>query len=114
MTTTEMTEQERERQSAIYAVCEEYDIDEDAFTAWCDNFHITSAYEDEVTNFQDSYCGCYDTFQSYAEEVFDDTMDVPDHLSAYIDYDKFARDLQYDYWTHEDTTNYVVYIFRNY
>lgn len=112
MTTTQQAQQERE--DAIHLVCEEYNMDEDAFLAWCDNFHITSNYEEQVDAYMDSYAGCYDTFLTYAEELFDDTMSVPDHLSAYIDYEKFARDLQYDYWTHEDNAHGVVYIFRNY
>ena len=90
MTTTQQAQQERE--DSILAVCEEHRIDEDAFLAWCDNFHITSDYESQVDDFTDAYAGCYDSFQ---------------------DYEKFARDLQYDYWTHEDATNHVVYIFRN-
>lgn len=108
----DMTPQQQ-RESDILTVCEAHDLDDDAFTAWCDNFHITSDYEEQVDAYTDSYAGCYDTFLSYAEEMFDDTMEVPDHLSAYIDYEKFARDLQYDYWTHEDSAHGVVYIFRN-
>lgn len=107
-------ELEQARETAICSVAEEYNLDEDAFRFWCDNFHVTDDYEAQVRDFEDSYCGCWDTFQSYAEEVFDDTMDVPDHLSAYIDYEKWSRDLQYDYWTGDDTAHGVVYVFRNY
>lgn len=38
-------------------------------------------------------------FQNYAEELFDEcyALDVPDNLKTYIDYEKFARDLEMDY-----------------
>lgn len=109
MTTTQ--HKSLERLDAIHEVCEEHDLDDYAFTAWCDNFHITSNYEDEVQDFANAYMGYYDEFVRFAEQVFDDCMSVPEHLAYYIDYDKYARDLQHDYWTHED--GHGVYVFRN-
>lgn len=109
MTTT----QTQQREDAILAVAEDNDLDSVAFLAWCDNFHITDDYESQVDEYMDAYSGCWDTFQDFAENMFDDTMSVPDHLAPYIDYEKFARDLQYDYWTATDTTDYTVHVFRN-
>lgn len=38
-----------------------------------------------------------DYFEKYAKEYLDDIGGVPENLEAYIDYDKFASDLQSDY-----------------
>ena len=42
-------------------------------------------------------------FKEYAEELFDECYihDIPDNLKTYIDYEKFARDLEMDYSTIE-------------
>jgi antirestriction protein len=38
-------------------------------------------------------------FRDYAEELFDDCYahDIPEGLRGYIDYESFARDLEFDY-----------------
>lgn len=36
-------------------------------------------------------------FEEYAEDLFFDTYEVPEDIAGYIDLDKFARDLRYDY-----------------
>jgi len=88
----------------VEALCEEHGIDHDAFIAYCDNFHITKDFESQVDDFTEAYQGCWDTFVKFAEHILDETMDVPDYLSMYIDYEAFARDLSHDYW---ETNGYV-------
>jgi antirestriction protein len=91
----------------VEALCAEHGIDHDAFIVYCENLHITKDFESQVDDFQDAYQGCYYNFLKFAEDLFDQTMDVPDHLAFYIDYEAFARDLSHDYW---ETNGYV---FRN-
>lgn len=88
----------------VEALCEEHGIDHDAFIVYCDNFHITKDFESQVDDFMNSYRGCWDNFEKFAEDDFHETMDVPDHLAHYIDYGAYARDLCHDYW---ETNGYV-------
>ena len=37
------------------------------------------------------------SYLDLAYEIIDETWDVPQHLQAYIDYEKFARELEMDY-----------------
>ena len=54
----------------------------------------------DKSDFEDKYCGHWDCFQDYAEELFDDCYahECPDFLRGYIDMRSFARDLEYDYY----------------
>lgn len=88
--------------------CEEEGLDFDAVITYCDNLHIRDKeFPDHADSFVDAYQGCYYNFLDFATWLFDETMDVPDHLSAYIDYEAFARDLSHDYWENGG------YVFRN-
>lgn len=79
--------------------CQEHGLDHDAVIAYCENLHIRDTeFPDHADEFVDAYRGHYSSFMDYATELFDETMDVPDHLAAYIDYEAWARDLSYDYW----------------
>lgn len=88
----------------ISEVCEENDLDEGAFSTYCENHHITEDYEEHIKAFTESYIGEYNTFLEYATEHFNDTQNVPEHLTSYIDYKKYAEDLRHSYW---ETDGYV-------
>jgi antirestriction protein len=90
----------------VQVLCQDHGIDHEAFAVYCDNHHITSDYESEVAGFIDSYRGEYRNFLKFAEQLFDETMEVPDHLAMYIDYEAYARDLQHSYW---ETNGYVFF-----
>ena len=92
----------------VQALCTDHGIDHDAFIIYCENHHITKDYESEVSGFMDSYRGEYKNFADFAEQLFDETVEVPDHLLNYIDYDAYARDIQHEYWEH------MGYVFFNY
>lgn len=75
----------------VEAVANEYCLDEDAFEAYCYNFHITENLVDSVEDFQDAYVGLMSA-EEYAEQLADDIF--PEAVkSGYFDYDKFANDL---------------------
>ncbi|MGP5655564.1 antirestriction protein ArdA [Candidatus Corynebacterium faecigallinarum] len=63
--------------------------------------------------FHDRYCGHWAEFSDYAGRLALDTAvfeDVPDHLAAYIDMERWTRDLSYDYVT--EPAGDGVYVFR--
>ena len=64
----------------------------EAVKGFLDNWSV-----EDLEHFEESFCGAYSSFNEYAEQLFDDTMEVPEHLTSYIDYDAFSRDLSFDY-----------------
>ncbi len=78
------------------------DYDEEAVKIYLDNIG-------NLDNFEEAYNGHHRSFEVFAEELFDEfyAHDIPDHLKTYIDYEKFARDLKYDYWEKDG------HVFRN-
>ena len=44
------------------------------------------------TALEDNYHGCYSSLSDYAEQFTSDTSEVPQHLQAYIDYERMAQD----------------------
>lgn len=43
---------------------------------------------------EDSYCGCYASVADYAQELTEETSEIPQHLASYIDYERMARDME--------------------
>ncbi len=43
---------------------------------------------------EDNYCGCYKSMADYAEELTEQTSQIPEHLQYYIDYEKMGRDME--------------------
>lgn len=44
---------------------------------------------------EDDYCGCYSSLAEYAQELTEQTTNIPQHLAMYIDYRSMARDMEY-------------------
>ena len=63
---------------------------------------------------EENYNGCYSSLADYAQELTEETSEVPKHLEFYIDYDKMGRDMEMsgDIFTIE-TTHDEVHIFWN-
>jgi antirestriction protein len=78
------------------------DYDVDALNLYLNNIG-------DLDNFAEAYSGHHRSFEAFAEDLFDEmyAQDIPDHIKSYIDYEKFARDLKYDYWEENG------YVFRN-
>lgn len=58
---------------------------------------------------QDNYQGQWDRFRDFAEHYAEEVGDVdamPEHLRDYLDYDAYARTLEYDYF-HDDATGHI-------
>lgn len=67
-----------------------------------------------LPDFEERFCGEFDSFQEYAEQLGEDIglLDgVPDEISAYFDWAAWARDLAFDHETADAPIG--VYVFRN-
>jgi len=53
-----------------------------------------SDLDDAREAMSDHYMGEYDSLKDYAEQLTEDTTQIPDHLRYYIDYEAMARDLK--------------------
>ena len=75
-------------------------------------------YFDDVTHleteFEEVYDGEHTRFEEFAENLFDELYlhDVPEHIQSYIDYEKYARDLSYDYYE-IDNPKGGIFVFRS-
>lgn len=41
-----------------------------------------------------NYCGCYKALADYAQELTEETTQIPENLTYYIDYERMGRDMQ--------------------
>ena len=60
----------------------------------------------------EAFVGTFDNFREYADQTADETMEIPDHIAGYFDYEGFAYDLKMDYWTAE-APGYQEHIYRS-
>lgn len=69
---------------------------------------------DIVDDFEESYCGEWDSFKDFAIEQFDDVyaFSLCDYARSYIDYDKVACDLKMDYFS-ETSQAGTIYVYRH-
>ena len=44
---------------------------------------------------EEDYCGCYASLADYAQDLTEETSNIPPHLANYIDYTAMARDMEY-------------------
>lgn len=83
----------------------------EAFAAW-----VEQQGNDSVEDFQEAYIGTgWNSLEDYAAELIEEIYDTKSmgNLAYYIDYEKFARDLEIGdgYWTFTDS-DYQLHIFR--
>jgi antirestriction protein len=52
---------------------------------------------DDLQSYVDNFIGFYDSETDFAEQIFNDCEECPDHLEPYIDIELYARDLFYNY-----------------
>lgn len=67
--------------------------------------------ESAARNFDDAFCGEWDSFRAYVEETFTECNEVPEHLEFYLDWDAIARDWGYDHSAIDAPRG--VYVFRD-
>ena len=66
---------------------------QEAVDAYIEEFHPCNAEAFDADQFDDRYIG-ETSLRDYAEEIFDECEECPEHLRAYIDMDAYARDLE--------------------
>lgn len=64
-----------------------------------------------INAYEEEFAGQWDTFEEFAEQLFFDIYDLPEELNYYVDIDKFARDLSYDYSVYDGVGG--IYIFHD-
>lgn len=45
-------------------------------------------------NILENYIGCYTSIADYAQEITEETTEIPKHLAFYINYEAMGRDMQ--------------------
>lgn len=71
--------------------------------------HFGGSLDDARKAVEDNYSGCYKSLADYAEELTDNTADIPENLAYYIDYERMGRDMEMsgDIYTIETTYDEV-------
>ena len=74
--------------------------------------HIGTDYATEE-GFQEAYQGEWDSEEAFGQNLADETMEIPENLQFYMDYEKFTRDLFIGDYFSVDGSNYKVFVFRS-
>ena len=76
--------------------------------------HFSGDLDEARRAIEENYSGCYSSVADYAQELTEDTSEIPDHLAFYIDYEKMGRDMELsgDIYTIE-TAHDEVHVFWN-
>lgn len=74
--------------------------------------HFGGDLEDAKKAAQDSYCGTHSSLADYAQELTEETTEIPESLRNYIDYQAMACDMTGEVFTIE-TGPWRVHIFWN-
>ena len=87
-------------------------VDDEVIMAYAE--HTGDELDNElIANAEDYYVGTFDSFQEYADDFADEQLYITDDfLKSYFDYERYARDLRYDY-TVLDLSDSNVAIFNN-
>lgn len=56
--------------------------------------HLSGDLEEARTAAEENYCGCYQSLADFAEELTEDTTQIPVNLVYYIDYERMARNME--------------------
>lgn len=88
------------------------DEEREDFILYCDDRHLSPSSDDAVMKFEDDRCGRFDSFRDFVEEWVAETMNIPEHLESYIDWDAVARDYEPDF-TEFDVAGGGIVVFRN-
>ncbi len=55
--------------------------------------HFGGHLEDARKAMEENYSGCYKSLADYAEQLTEDTSQIPENLAYYIDYERMGRDM---------------------
>lgn len=55
--------------------------------------HFGGDLNDARTAAEENYCGCYKSLANYAQELTEETTQIPESIAYYIDYERMGRDM---------------------
>src|SRR6187455_828998 len=55
--------------------------------------HFGGDVEEARTAAGENYCGCYQSLADYAQELTEETTQIPENLTYCIDYERMGRDM---------------------
>lgn len=115
LTRSEMSPHEATRQAEVIESVDEHQ--RAAFHAWVASGDYVEDGDGlpSVSDFEERYCGEWESFDDYARELADDTgllADVPEGIANYFDWDAWTRDLRFDYSTYGNPEG-GVFVFRS-
>jgi len=55
--------------------------------------HFGGHLDDAKKAVEENYCGCYQSLADYAEELTEQSTEIPENLAFYIDYERMGRDM---------------------
>ena len=56
--------------------------------------HFGDDLDDAKKAIEENYSGCYSSLADYAQELTEDTSQIPENLAFYIDYERMGRDME--------------------
>lgn len=83
----------------FFEECEESHLDMDIITAYCDAFGY-KFNEVKISYIEEAYSGSFDSDEDFAEDMAEQCGDLDKHPHwpyTYIDWERAARELMYDY-----------------
>ncbi len=76
--------------------------------------HFCGNIEDAHKAIENNYCGEFKSTADYAQDITEETTEIPENLSFYIDYESMARDMELNGDIYTIETGYEeVHIFWN-
>lgn len=78
--------------------------DSDEFDRWLR--YVDQVGKVEAWEFSSRFIGRYWSTTEFAESFADELYEIPDNLTAYIDYEKLGEDLMHDFYVVEDDNGY--------
>ncbi len=91
-----------------------------AVMAWvASGSHVTEGTGDlpSISDFEERFCGHWDSFREYAEQLADDTGPTagwPETATSYFNWDAWTRDLRHDFVVVDaPAPEYGVFVFRS-
>lgn len=100
--------------------CDSFDLDawlefKDAIESTHLEIEIIEAYIENmgahygvnIDDIEEAYCGEFNSWEDFAYDMAENCFSIPEEIASYFDYEKFGRDLSYDYFESNG------YFFRN-
>ena len=56
--------------------------------------HFGGDLEETKTAAEENYCGCYQSLDDYAQELTEETTQIHENVTCYVDYERMGRDME--------------------